>query len=173
VVTIKHTEKENIMINTGTLSIKHTEKENIMINTGTLSINQIHSNDDSRDQKICMRVLDVNSRVEFLTIYMDAKEFALALTGLSGQDITFEIRRADIVGKKKERKPLTIYFSEDDLRTDGISSTNKKELSKHIEKHQDRWVDVGWTIEPYLGSQNSVTRVDNGVLLNVSQTRYV
>lgn len=144
-----------------------------MLTSGKFSITCPSTSNDDGMRKIKLSIKCTDSRIQFLTVYIDPHDFAMALTGLSDQEVMFELSKTDNIGKKKETKLLSITLTEEVLTTNNLSPYHRDELASYIKKNQEQWVEAGWELVPYLGSQNSFGRIKDGVLLNVSQYRYV
>jgi hypothetical protein len=66
---------------------------------GKLSIHRVHSGDDDY---IAIEVVDGLSGTKFVQIEITPETLGNVITGLSFQECEFELRRIDLVGKKRE-----------------------------------------------------------------------
>lgn len=118
---------------------------------------------DSRD-RINIRIEDDVSGIRFLDVNMSLQDFAFAVTGLSNQPITGELRGLEYLGKKK------IMENRQVLAPKGLSG----------KAEQEQWLvdncqEKGWLLNKYLGSQTS-TQYDfneEAYKLNYSVYKYV
>jgi hypothetical protein len=100
---------------------------------------------------IRIAVKDALSLSRFIEVEIGLKEFAEALTGLSEVAVSFEVRNLDIVGLRRFREtrfidcPLRVY--------------DKAVLEQWLIENA---AEEGWTIDPYLGSQGSVSYNEDG-----------
>ncbi|UBM12698.1 hypothetical protein [Cupriavidus metallidurans] len=132
---------------------------------GELSISR-PSRGDMRDV-IEIQVKDEGSGVRFLTVVVDPAVFALALTGLSGQEVELEVKGLDVVGKTKERRTASLTIDPDSP----LRHYTKTKLSEHLAQHCQ---EPGWHLNGHLGSQHSIQHLPGGyVRLNYSYYRYV
>ena len=116
--------------------------------------------------KIRIYLTDELSRVEFVQLEMDPAEFALALTGLAAQPSNCTVHGLEYVGKRKVREPRSI-----ECPLPGYQGKDK--LQQWL---LDNAQEEGWTIDPYLGSQTSVSYhsgAEGGVTLRYSVYKYI
>lgn len=112
--------------------------------------------------KISICVQDHASHAQFLELEIDPAEFANALTGLSHVECTGEVRGLENVGKQI------------------VSETRKVEYPHggRPKRHElEAWLllncqEEGWIIDPYLGSQSSISNYDGKTFLNYRVKRY-
>ena len=119
----------------------------------------------SRDSSgvIRMRIRDDASRNEFVDLKISAESFGLAITGLSETECEATISKIETVGMTKIRErrrsacPLHTY--------------NKITLENWLKENCQ---EPGWTLDTYIGSQESVIRdKDGNLFLNYSVVKYV
>lgn len=141
---------------------------------GEISISK-PSNSNGEDY-ISIRLIDRQSRTEFLKIEADPKELMLALTGLAAQDVKFQLRFPERVGKVRDSVRLKKTVKLNELAALGYSGSafDRAELFKYLREHCQ---EEGWFVDTYLGSQGSVghTEVDGdkAVTLHYSKVRFV
>jgi hypothetical protein len=92
---------------------------------------------------------------------MTLESFASAITGLSFVEAPAEVRRLDVVGKKKISERRSVICP--------ISTYDKEILKVWL---IENCKEDGWELDAYLGSQNSVGYVKDGTKLNYSVFRY-
>lgn len=138
---------------------------------GTMSISAPSTYEG--DRKIRLTFNDESSHIKFLVVELDPADFAMALTGLSEQKVSMEVRGLDLVGKTKETQTLQIILTENDLIRNKLSSYDKVALQEYLSKNQKLFVSDDWVLNCYLGSQTSICPHLNGVKLNVHKYRYV
>lgn len=114
---------------------------------------------------ISIAINDDLSGVRFLDIKMSPHDFMMAITGLSGQPIEFEVRNLDVIGKRKE-----YVRAEADVPRAELPSYDKKLMQDWLVKNQQR---EGWRIDTYLGAQSSVSHIGDSVRLRYGYYRYV
>jgi hypothetical protein len=93
---------------------------------------------------------------------MSPHDFATAVTGLSGIKVDAEVRGLDVVGKKKVVESRSALCP--------LNSYDKSTLQAWL---LDNCQEEGWTIDPYLGSQSSLSYHTEGVTLNYRVYKYV
>lgn len=114
------------------------------------------------DDMIYIQITDESSKSRFVELELTTSNFAMAVTGLSHVECKLSVDRLDAVGKEKQvetRKALC-----------PLNTYDREKLVQWI--HQNCWED-GWEIDAYIGSQGSVTRVDDGTLLRYKVFRYI
>ena len=104
-------------------------------------------------------VVDATSGVRFLSFEMNTEDYCAALGRQSYITIDMDIRGLDLIGKKKELKPLKLPVNSYELRND------KERLMSLIEPHL---VD-GWRV----WSDGVGVRQDEHGVHNVTLCRYV
>lgn len=114
------------------------------------------------DNKINIRIVDVNSRIEFAHIAMEPANFAECITGLSDQEGELTVKGLEFVGKTKIRESRKIVCP--------LNTYDTNILTQWLE---DNAQEEGWMVETYLGSQSSVVRLDGKTFLNYSVIKYV
>ena len=122
---------------------------------GHVSINR-----DSRDI-IKISVVDEASRAQFLEIHLTPENFAMAVTGLSHMECDMEVRKLDVVGKKKYVEQRVTYCP--------LSDHNRTILGEWLLQNAQ---ETGWIIDTYLGSQNSISRAEDGKGQNLRYSVY-
>lgn len=137
-----------------------------MKNKATITIGRPSNGDGTKFITIAIR--DSVSRIIFADIEIDLADFAEALTGLSEVECSIVYRCLENVGKVKETKKVAIKLP------NNLTRNEKTEYLLSLPNIGD-----GWVIDPYIGSQNSIT-LNNGddakqfpVIANVSYKRYV
>jgi len=116
----------------------------------------------SSDDKVRIRFRDQASGIEFAEVALSAEAFGYAVTGLSEQSGTLEVRGLQWVGKKRITERRKILCP--------LKSYDKKVLSEWLSENGK---EDGWIVSTYLGSQSSISHTENGALLNYSVTKYV
>lgn len=115
------------------------------------------------DNMVCVTVKCTDSHMKFLELEFTPADFGMMITGLSHVSATAaEVRGLENVGKERitERRsvvcPLECY--------------DRNELRKWLTQNCE---EEGYTLNTYLGSQNSVVREPKGQRLNYSVSRFV
>ena len=111
---------------------------------------------------INIRLTDEASRVGFAEVRLTPEQFALAITGLSLDNIDVTCRGLDVVGKTVVREQREIFCP--------VKSYDKIVLQQWL---QDYAQEEGWKLSAYLGSQGSVTHKDGGAILRYNVYKYV
>lgn len=108
-----------------------------------------------------IRLIDVNSRARFFEGRMSLEDFAECLTGLSNRPISGEVRGLENVGKLRvvERRVAECPFS----------SCSREEMSAWLIANKQ---EEGWQLDPYLGSQSSMSHGKDKTILRYSVYRY-
>lgn len=104
---------------------------------------------DSNDV-VHIRIKDKNSCSEFVDVSMTLEEWALASTGLV-TDSNASVRGLDRVGKTR--------IVEECTTVSGVDSYKREEHEQWLKENCQR---EGWILNPYLGSQRSITRSSGG-----------
>lgn len=113
------------------------------------------------NNEITLSFSDNASHGRFLEVRMTPEQFAMAITGLGGIEVDAIVRGLDVVGKDKitERRSIECPFSE---------YSKEALVGWLIENGQEE----GWIVDPYLGSQGSVTRNGGKTMLNYRVYRF-
>lgn len=122
---------------------------------GKLSISR-NSNDI-----INIRLDDVNSKTEFVSVDVTPEDFAYALTGLARQDVSITVRDLELVGKRR--------IVESRQATTTLKSYKIDDYVKWLEENCQ---EDGWILDTYLGSQNSIVYKNDSVIINYTVVRY-
>lgn len=104
----------------------------------------------SRNSKdlVGIRVKCDKSRITFLELELTLEEYAQVITGLSEVEVSGVVRGLQSVGKEKIGEPRSVVLPK------GLYNYDKKPVVEYLEKnHQEE----GWTLDLYLGSQESIT----------------
>lgn len=112
--------------------------------------------------RICMRIRDEVSRTDFVEIEIPFDEFSKALMGAAERPMGYSTKGLDVIGKNRinENRKMIV----DNIGYD------KDEYSKVIARD---FKEEGWKASTYLGSKNSVTRLnDDKVELSFVVSRY-
>jgi hypothetical protein len=117
---------------------------------------------DSRDQ-VTIRIQDVNSHVEFVEVNLSLDQFALMITGLSHIECTGSVRKLEAVGKTKITEKRSVLYT-------GEGFASRENMQQWL---LDTQQEEGWSIDNYLGSQQSVIYQDGQHALNYYVYKYV
>lgn len=118
-------------------------------------------------EQIEIRLKDVLSNARFLTIVVDPATFALAVTGLSEQEVKFEVEDLDKVGLRKERRAASLVIEPGSP----LQGRDKEMLRAHLRTYHQ---EDGWMLDDYLATQSSVEILPGGFKrVNFSYFRYV
>lgn len=114
---------------------------------------------------ITVSVKDANSRMRFLDLTLNLDDFAKAITGHAEIECEMEVKGLDKVGKVRVVEPRSKECPLPSYSGRGILGQWLKENGQ----------EEGWTIDHYLGSQNSIgTLTDSdGCILNYYVFKYV
>lgn len=127
----------------------------------SLDISRPSRGDDKEYVEI--RIRDEISGVRFVTLEIDLETFARALTGLSGQEVDMEVTGLEFVGKVKEREAARVPIPKQ-------LGYNRKGAEEYVKANFQR---EGWILDPYLGSQQSITGTLDDCYANIHYYRYV
>ena len=119
----------------------------------------------SRDSSDTMRlkVQDEASRATFLELEISPHDLMMALTGLAYVDAkNAEVRALDVVGKNKVTEPRSIKYP-------GNPFDSRIDMQTWLTGNAN---EDGWIVNPYLGSQTSIARNGDDVILRYSVYRY-
>lgn len=111
---------------------------------------------------IYLRAQCQDSRQEFLEIAFTPEQFANAVTNLHMSDIDMKVSNLERVGKKRVTEPREVLSP--------LTDYSRDVQQKWLEENRQ---EEGWTLNAYLGSQNSMKHVDNGTLLRYSVYKFV
>lgn len=115
---------------------------------------------NSKDE-IDLTFTDNASNVQFLDVRMTPEQFAMAITGLSGIEVQAEARGLKVVGMTKIRERRSIECP--------LDTYDRKALEDWLKEHGK---EEGWTVDTYLGSQGSVARQGEKIILNYAVYRF-
>lgn len=115
---------------------------------------------NSKDE-IKLTFTDEASNIQFLDVRMTPEQFAMAITGLSGIEVQAEARELEVVGKTRITERRSIECP--------LDTYDRKELTEWLKEHGK---EEGWIVAPYLGSQSSIARRGDKVILNYSVYRF-
>ena len=106
---------------------------------GSITISR-NSNDE-----VAIEFRDELSRVRFVKARMGLEEFSQALFGLSGIEVTLEVRGLELVGLKRENQEYSFPMPEN--MTGNRKEVAKQELTRRLlaynEEHGTDWVPWG------------------------------
>jgi len=144
-----------------------------MINNGLFSIGRVSSGDVNYEHKIKITMRDESSGIGFVTVYIDGHDLAMALTGAAERKMTFEVSAMTNVGKRLERKPLSLTLSDSELLRECVDKNDKTALVAYVQKNFEWYVECGWHLDSNIRTKNSIGFIKDGVLINLHQYRYV
>lgn len=110
--------------------------------------------------RIRISIRDNASRQEFVEVYLNPADFAMAVTGLAMVDAKGSVCGLDHVGRFKETKSATLK----------APSYNREEATAYVEAHGG---EEGWFVDSYLGSRGSLVVKTDGTYAHYSLYRYV
>lgn len=114
------------------------------------------------DNMVCVTVQCIDSHAQFLKMEFTPHDFGMMLTGLSCMDATAaEVCGLGHVGKKRITEKRSVVCPLEDY--------DRKVLRAWLAQNCE---EEGYTLNTYLGSQNSVVREENGQRLNYSVSRF-
>ena len=116
----------------------------------------------SSDDLVRIRFRDEASGIEFAEVALTMEVYGYAITGLAEQEGTLEVRGLEYVGKRRITEQRSIECP--------LSTYDKKTL---VEWLQENAQEEGWLLNTHLGSQRSVVRNGDKLVLNYSVTKYV
>ena len=114
-------------------------------------------------KKITISIKDSDSRNTFVELEIDYDKFAACLTGLSYQEVDFDVRGLDLIGKTKETK--TFIFK--------IPRANYMMDKQEVIDIGEGEIPEGWRMSKYFNSQNSFFVEDDIYYARTSIYRYV
>ena len=114
-------------------------------------------------ERVEISVKDDLSRNRFVTVSITLENFAHALMGLSEVECQHELRKPEIVGKKKEIEKLEFEMPQGVLH-------NRKSIAAAI---ANREMPYGWELWDNFSSQNSFFTKDSVDMARCSIIRYV
>jgi hypothetical protein len=126
---------------------------------GNISISRVTS---GGHDWIEIRIGDDASRIEFVEAKIEMEEYARLISGLSHQPCEIEVRGVNHIGKRKVSESRTAVAK--------IDTLGRKELQQWL---IDNCQEEGWILDPYLGSQGSISRNDGKLLLRYSVYKFV
>lgn len=110
-----------------------------------------------------LKVQDEASRATFLELEISPHDLMMALTGLANVDAKgAEVRALDVVGKHKVTENRSAEYP-------GSSFNGRDAMTKWL---VENCAEDGWTINPYLRSQSSISRRGDSTILNYSVYRF-
>jgi hypothetical protein len=113
------------------------------------------------NNEVHITLVDSASRIEFVDVKLSLEEFANAITGLSYIECEADVRRLDVVGKRKVTSLRTVICP--------LDTYDKGRLRAWLEESCQ---EDGWEIDSYLGSQGSVSHTSEGTRLHYAVYRY-
>lgn len=113
--------------------------------------------------RITITLTDEASGTRFVEVTMTMEQFAQAITTLRVY-VPAEVRGLENVGKRKVTEWRTIELPSRFFYSD---------MNAVLEWLSEHGKEPGWIVDPYLGSQRSVSRVDGKAILNYSVYKYV
>ena len=126
-----------------------------------------------RGGHVNIAVKDANSRIEFLRVEVRLADFAEALMGLSHVPVKLNVRSLDLVGKTRITEPARFTLKRAYLKEKGVDTYDKKALRKLIEQDPDGiFQRPGWTLDTYLGAQNSIVHTGEEITINSRYTSF-
>lgn len=131
---------------------------------GVISITRPNGGGFSDSDKTFFQIIvkDCLSNARFLSIKIEASDLIKAISGEAEKPIDFDVEKLDLVGKKRESKPLIIEMP-------GTSLPDKCVAEKlAIES-----ADEGWTPDLYFGAQSSFFKKDGKYYALTRQFRFV
>jgi hypothetical protein len=139
---------------------------------GQISISR-PSGGDRDGEYVSITLKDNKSRIEFLRVEVDLARFAEALTGLSCVPVTLNVRSLDLVGRTRITEPAKFTLTRAYLKEKGVESYDKKALRELMVQDPDGiFQRAGWTLDTYLGSQNSITYEGQNMTIHSHYTTY-
>lgn len=123
---------------------------------GTITITR-----DSED-RIRLRIQDEASCIEFIEALITPATFTRVLTGVGFQEIEFETRGLQFVGKKRVVEMRTAVCP--------LQSYSREELSEWLKKNAQ---EDGWTLNAALDTQRSISWENGKTILHYSVVKYV
>lgn len=128
---------------------------------------------DRYEGSVSIAFKDRNSRIEFLRVDVGLANFAEALTGLSAVPVKLNVRSLDLVGKTRITEPARFTLKRSYLKEKGVDTYDKKALRKLIEQDPDGiFQRPGWTLDTYLGAQNSIVHQGDELTINSRYTSF-
>lgn len=115
----------------------------------TTTISCSRSNSGDGGTSIRMHIEDQSSRAKFLTIEFTLEQFANVLTGVVTDGVPAVVRGLENVGKRRVSEPRTF-----ELGPERSHISDRAALAQIL---RDEAQEPGWTLDTYLGSQNSIT----------------
>ena len=114
------------------------------------------------DNRVYIKIEDKNSHIQFVDASMSLEDFASAIIGMGMQKLDMEVRGLKNVGKVRVTEKRSIQCP--------LNTYDKNELKEWL---VDNAQEQGWIINTYLGSQNSISRVNNITVLKYSVNKFV
>ena len=112
---------------------------------------------------ISIEVTDELSGMRFLGVKLSYEAFAEAITGLGYRPCEIETRGLENLGKVRVCQPRSIDVLDIGYGKEGYQTWLEQNAQEE-----------GWILDTYLGSQNSIQHLPNGMKrLNYSVTQYV
>ncbi len=116
----------------------------------------------SSDETIRFQIEDAASHITFFSGSMTPEAFGSAITGLSHQEIEFNVRGTQHIGKKRVTERRSVLCP--------LKTYDRDLLRQWLNENME---EEGWMIDDYLGSQNSIVREGGEVRLNYRVIKYV
>lgn len=136
-----------------------------MSNTYSLQISRNNS------QEITLQVRDNLSGVQFLELKLTLEQFALAITGMSLDNVVGEVRGLENVGKTKMYESRCVKLPKS--MGNKPNSHVRQWLIEEFKEGGEIYEPGGWILDPYVGQQSFVVYRDGVVSVNYSVYKYV
>lgn len=114
------------------------------------------------DDMVRIRIRDDASGIEFAEVALSIESYGYVITGLAEQEGSLEVRGLELVGKRRITEQRIIECP--------LNTYDKGVLVSWLEENAQ---EQGWILNTYLGSQSSVVRNGDKLILNYSVTKYV
>ena len=116
----------------------------------------------SSNDMVNLTLADEASGIQFVDMQISLSDYARIITGLSHVEIEGEVRGLENVGKLKVRETRRVICP--------LDTYDRSILREWLVTTQ---AEDGWTIDGYLGSQNSITQHEGRRVLNYAVYKFV
>lgn len=128
-----------------------------------LSISKVSGGGGVDGGYINLRLSDEASGIQFVDIEMSFKTFGEIVSGGSHTKVAAELRGLQYVGKQRVREDRSVLCP---LKSGYPREPLEEWLTANCQEE-------GWIIDPYLGSQGSVTTQKDGLLLRYNVHKFI